>query len=471
MNKSKLYSILFIGLVLLLANPIVACGPDPSTVETPPSEPSPPSEQPAKKPAEFEVGSLTITPSGVMVGDSATVTTTVKNTGDVTGTYTAILAIEGEEADRKDVSVEPGDSEEVSFEVTKTSAGSYELTIGDSSAIMTVYDWRPYTIQYDKGEVIGWGWGTYVSGEGGQIVHFTPLAKPFRIQKIRISGHAKVEDFADWDKKQFTVRIWNKDKTQQLWSEEFPWRLFMGMGGWRDIDVRDILVNDDFHVEVVTHSDESPAKNLIAIHYEESEGETRSGISYMGLIREASSFFGEDKIWFIRAEGEGAPCLLSYDDGEAEAFAWSSEIQSGLVHFSPTSAAFELQKIMIYGLVMTKEPKVCEGRNFTVKVWDKATGKQLWEQNFPWKLFSGAPKWVEVEVPKVKCTGDFYVELTTNSTDVCRIYVGHDSSVPNRHSDMSTNGKVISWRPWTFEGIEYTREKANWMVRVEGIYK
>ena len=319
MNKSKLYSILFIGLVLILANPLVACGPESSTVETPPSEPSSPIEQPAKKPAEFEVGPLAIIPSVVMVGDSARVTTTVENTGDVIGTYTAILAIGEEEIDREDVLIVPHNSSALSFQVPGTDAGSYELTIGDSSAIMTVYDWCPYTIQYDKGAV---DWYGYIPGEWGHITHFTPPSTPFRIQEIRICGTAKVLNPNELQTRQFTVRIWNNDKAQQLWSEEFPWRLFMLAAVWQDIDVPDILVNDDFHVEVVTHSEPvvipqtNETMNIVGIFYDtphsyvsapDDRPETRSGHSYMGQAVKTEGRF-EGTRWFIRVEGEGKPC-------------------------------------------------------------------------------------------------------------------------------------------------------------------
>ena len=270
-------------------------------VEEPPAAGQPTEE----RPAEFEVGSLTFTPSTILSDDSATVTASVTNTGGITGTYTAVLTVDGHEAGRNDLSLEPGRSKEVSFQVTTTSAGDYELAIGESRAVMTVYDWCPYTIQYDKGKSVGL-WSIYLAGEFGHIVHFTPPAKPFKIRRIKVEGYAEVEDFADWDERDFTVRIWDDGKTRQLWSQDFPWRLFMGFKGSIEIPVPDIRVDDDFHVEVVTHSDEPPAKNFIGLYYEESEGETRSGASYLGSPAPLKARF-QSINWFIRVQGEGAP--------------------------------------------------------------------------------------------------------------------------------------------------------------------
>lgn len=324
----------------MLVGSLVACSqPSATTIESPLP----------KRPAEFEVGPVTFAPATVMVGDSVTVTATVKNIGDVAGTYTAIFSLDGQQTDKKDITIEPGGSKEVSFQLSKTTPGSYKLAIGNSSIVMTVYNWSPCTIQYDESD--GSMMGIYVSGENGHIVHFTPPAKAFRIQKIRIFGTTKILNTSEFDTKHVTVRIWNKERNSQLWSQDFPWRLFMGDATWREIKVPDIRVNDDFYVELVTHSTPTAYKPgteipslggepidfapivalggrdfagggqsgplsvvLIGFDYPQSyidspsnRPETRSGYSHMGKLIDPGQGRLKGIRWLIRVEGEGSP--------------------------------------------------------------------------------------------------------------------------------------------------------------------
>ncbi|UCH51741.1 MAG: hypothetical protein JSV54_03005 [Chloroflexota bacterium] len=314
MKRSTWYWIPLSGLSILLVSSVMACTPPSSSAPTtqPPS-----TEQPEQKPAQFEVSEVSVESGTTMVGHPATVIATVTNSGGSAGAYTACLMVDGQEIERKDVSVAPGASAEVSFHVTKTSAGNYKLSVGESSTLLDVYDWVPQTIQYDVGTYNIQIIGTYIYGGGGHIVHFTPLALPFKIQKISISASTNVKNVADLSERMFTVRIWNEHKTQQLWSDEFPWSLFPGEGGWQDIDVPDVIVDGDFHVEIVTNSDEPPSKEYMAIRFEESKDESRSGISWMGQVGRGS-YAVEGKRWLIRVKGEGPPTTLVQEEDQTE---------------------------------------------------------------------------------------------------------------------------------------------------------
>lgn len=315
MKRNTWYWILLSGLSILLVSTVAACVSAPSSAPT--AQP-PPTEQPEKKPAQLEIGTLTVKPSTVMVGDSATVTATVINSGDIAGTYEASLMIDGEEIDRKVAWVDSGVPKEVSFKVTKENAGSYELMVGNLITKLTVCDWTPQTIQYDTGAYNAGMWGTCIWAQGwGHIVHFTPLAPPFKIQKISISAFTQVNNFPDLSKRMFTVRIWNENSTQQLWSDDFPWSLFIG-GGWKEIDVPNIIADGDFHVEVVTNSDAPPSQNRMHINYEESKGELRSGASYMGRVSSIGEYAVKDKRWFIMVKGEGPPTTCVPENDWAE---------------------------------------------------------------------------------------------------------------------------------------------------------
>lgn len=336
MRQLKLYLIVVLILFSLLFTQMVACSQTPATIEEKPA---------SQKPAEFEVGPIAFKPPIIMVGDSFTVYAPVDNVGETAGTYTAALSIDGQEVDSKAIPVDPGSSQEVSFQLSKTTAGSHKLAIGNSNNILTVHNWSPYTIQYDGAD--GSTVGAYVDGEQGHIIHFTPPNRTFRIQKIRIFGATKIKTTAELDN-HITVRIWDKDGNNQLWSQDFPWRLFLS-GPWQELNVPDVLVNGDFQVEVVTHSTaqgdpigfalmfgvvpvsgdiggniiRAPAlagdvQSAVIIgcvyppSYLESPSplnrpETPSGYSYMGKLIDPGQKRLEGINWLIRVDGEGAP--------------------------------------------------------------------------------------------------------------------------------------------------------------------
>lgn len=330
--QRKLYLIIVTCLFVLFSAMIMAC-----------SKPATTGEQPAsQKPAEFEVGPITLTPSTVMVGDSVTVIDTVSNTGDVAGTYNAILLIDGQKADSKDIQVAPVSSQGFSFQLSRNTVGNYNLSIGNSTAVLTVYNWVPYTLQYDNSD--GAVEGAYVNFDQGHLVDFSPPNQIFRVQKIRILAAARIADTYELNNL-VTFRIWDKDAGNLLWSQEVPWGQFLS-GGWQDITVPGVRVNGDFRVEVVTHSfvpgnpidfasmigivpaiphgdiffritrplrGEVQKAVLVGFNYPQSyidspvnRPETRSGYSYMGKPIDPGQKRFEGINWLIRVDGEGA---------------------------------------------------------------------------------------------------------------------------------------------------------------------
>jgi hypothetical protein len=314
---------------------MAACSQPPATIENQPV---------SQKPAEFKVGPVTYAPTVVMVGDSVTLTTTVSNTGDMAGIYTAVLLVNGQESGRQDIPVSPENSQDFTFQLSETVAGNYSLSIGNSNTVLTVHNWVPYTIQYDNSN--GAVAGGYVDGENGHLVQFSPPNKAFRVQKIMIVAATRIANTSELNNP-VTFRIWDKDANNLLWSQDFAWSLFLN-GDWQEIKVPDIRVNDDFRVEVVTHSYvpgypidfvslvpiiPPPAFHgggffritepligyvqsavLIGFDYPQSyinsptnRPETRSGYSYMGKLIDPGQKRLEGINWLIRVDGEGAP--------------------------------------------------------------------------------------------------------------------------------------------------------------------
>src|SRR4030066_2045358 len=327
MNKHKWYSFLVAGLILMLLSiSAVAWGPQPQVPGTggdSSSQTGVPTSQIPKNYADFEVGPLTIARSGISVGELATVSATVTNTGGVGGIYKAVLFIDGKEADKKDVSVGPNNTATVTFQVTMGAAGIYKLEIEKSAGVLTAYGW-PYTIQYDAGTA--YGELLSVSGDYGHMVHFSPPTPPFRIQNVKLYINTVIADKSDWDR-YITVRIWDSDGNRQLWSLDVTWQDFWNetAGFWQNVDVPNVSVNGDFYLEIVTHSDQfgeeiiawpwaSDVRPAMFLGHDKSKpyideavsyGETRSGVSSMGKFIEMPSKY-EGVNWLIRVVGDGS---------------------------------------------------------------------------------------------------------------------------------------------------------------------
>jgi predicted secreted hydrolase len=88
--------------------------------------------------AEFELSNLAISPSELKIGEAITVTVDVENVGEVAGTKTLTLKIDGVEVETRDVTVEGGKTETVSFTLVPDAEGTYSIEIDGLSGSVTV---------------------------------------------------------------------------------------------------------------------------------------------------------------------------------------------------------------------------------------------------------------------------------------------------------------------------------------------
>jgi hypothetical protein len=326
MKLAHRYLFFGLGLLLLLVPTVLAgCGPQsqaPGTVSS--SEGTNTSNPIPKDYSEFQVGPLSVVRNGVGIGEAATVSASVTNTGGIQGTYNAVLTVDGKQTSQKDVAIGPGATESVSFQVTENTPGGYKLEIDGSTATLNVYQW-PVSIQYDLGNT--YGESVSLSNDYGHIVHFTPPTTPFKIQTIDVYVQASVSNKSDWDNRFVTVRIWNSNRTQQLWSVDLPWSDFRNDVGsfWKTIQVPNVTTNGDFYVEIVTHSNQfqgemaswswgPEVRPAIFLGYDRSTPyqtstisttETRSTISEMGQFVDIPTKY-EGLNWLIRVQGDGS---------------------------------------------------------------------------------------------------------------------------------------------------------------------
>jgi hypothetical protein len=91
-----------------------------------------------QKPAAFTTSGLSITPAEVNSGDKVTISVTVKNTGDVSGTYKVTLKVNGATVESKDVTVAGNATQAVTFTTSQAMAGTYNVTIDSLTGTFAV---------------------------------------------------------------------------------------------------------------------------------------------------------------------------------------------------------------------------------------------------------------------------------------------------------------------------------------------
>jgi len=89
-------------------------------------------------PAAFTVSSLTISPSQVSVGEEVSISVTVTNTGDLAGTYTVTLKINGIVENTENVTLAGGATELVVFTVAGNKEGTYSVEVNGLAGTFTV---------------------------------------------------------------------------------------------------------------------------------------------------------------------------------------------------------------------------------------------------------------------------------------------------------------------------------------------
>jgi hypothetical protein len=81
-------------------------------------------------PAVFEVSNLDISPSQVVTGEDVNISAQVANTGGVSGEYTLMVNVDGLLETSQVIALAPGQSQELSFDLTPDTPGSYQVEIG-----------------------------------------------------------------------------------------------------------------------------------------------------------------------------------------------------------------------------------------------------------------------------------------------------------------------------------------------------
>jgi hypothetical protein len=86
----------------------------------------------------YEVVSFKMAPARVATGEKVTIEAEVQNINSETDTYNIPLMVNGVADSRKSVTLAPGQTELLTFELTRSQTGSYKISIGDRESILTV---------------------------------------------------------------------------------------------------------------------------------------------------------------------------------------------------------------------------------------------------------------------------------------------------------------------------------------------
>ena len=123
--------------------------------------------------AEFEIISLDVTPSEVIVGEIVIITAEVKNTGGTIGTYSVVLTVDSVTVETKEVEIAAGVTETATFSLAKDKAGTYEIGVGGLSSSLAVTEPTPGVI-LDLEEDVDYGFldivSVKVTVEGEEVV-------------------------------------------------------------------------------------------------------------------------------------------------------------------------------------------------------------------------------------------------------------------------------------------------------------
>lgn len=92
------------------------------------------------KPTQFTTSNLAITPAEAEIGQIVTVTADVTNTGDIEGSYSVALTINGIQVETQDIVVAAGTTRTVTFTHAEDTVGLYCVEVGELAKLLTVKD-------------------------------------------------------------------------------------------------------------------------------------------------------------------------------------------------------------------------------------------------------------------------------------------------------------------------------------------
>jgi hypothetical protein len=184
----RLNKLLFpmICLVLLVMPGFLSC-----VVHAPaaPVNPVPPIASPASNVPDvrFELGTMVVTPGEVQTGTPVRADVPAKNTGGTRNAYVGTLYLDGQEYGRQDITLPPGGSGTLTFQLPDLDQGNHTLTVGNSQGSVRVYSVERYSLTNNQVYVPHYGPIDYTPPPPlpyTSVDTFTPPVTPFYITGI-----------------------------------------------------------------------------------------------------------------------------------------------------------------------------------------------------------------------------------------------------------------------------------------------
>ncbi len=91
----------------------------------------------------YQVVALNMSPTNVATGEKVTVQAEIKNVNSETDTFNVPLMVDGVADNRQSVRLAPGQTELVTFQLTRSRPGVYKISVGSRESTLTVHQPSP----------------------------------------------------------------------------------------------------------------------------------------------------------------------------------------------------------------------------------------------------------------------------------------------------------------------------------------
>lgn len=89
------------------------------------------------------MSNLLIAPERVKQGEGITISAIVTNNGEISGDYSLVLKLKGATESVEEISLGPGESQRVAFNITKTTPGFYNVELeGLTGRFVVEMEWQ-----------------------------------------------------------------------------------------------------------------------------------------------------------------------------------------------------------------------------------------------------------------------------------------------------------------------------------------
>ena len=100
-------------------------------------------------PENITVTTFQIIPQTVQIGKKVKISITCENIGGSPSVYPVILKINGVEEKTEEVSLDPGESQEVTFEITESEVGTYQVDVNGLKSSFVVQESTGSSDEFD----------------------------------------------------------------------------------------------------------------------------------------------------------------------------------------------------------------------------------------------------------------------------------------------------------------------------------